>query len=139
MVGETELVKALGRHIGVDYISLADTVIDPAAAALIPETLARRYGVIPVRFEDDSLIVAMVDPGNVLVVDDVRGITSRRVARIATRADVEMPSAARAATTSPSRALPTWWAGTSRTTSARSAAVEEARSSSWSTPSSAGR
>jgi len=90
MVGETELVKALGRHIGVDYISLADTVIDPAAAALIPETLARRYGVIPVRFEDDSLIVAMVDPGNVLVVDDVRAITGRRVvARIATRADVE--------------------------------------------------
>jgi len=90
MVGETELVKALGLHIGVDYISLADTVIDPAAAALIPETLARRYGVIPVRFEDDSLIVAMVDPGNVLVVDDVRAITGRRVvARIATRADVE--------------------------------------------------
>ena len=90
MVGETELVKALGRHIGVDYINLADTVIDPAAAALIPETLARRYGVIPVRFEDDSLIVAMVDPGNVLVVDDVRAITGRRVvARIATRADVE--------------------------------------------------
>jgi type IV pilus assembly protein PilB len=90
MVGETELVKALGRHIGVDYISLADTVIDPAAAALIPETLARRYGVIPVRFEDDSLIVAMVDPGNVLVVDDVRAITGRRVVpRIATRADVE--------------------------------------------------
>ena len=32
----------------------------------------------------------MVDPGNVLVVDDVRAITGRRVVpRIATRADVE--------------------------------------------------
>ena len=90
MVEETALVKALGRHIGVDFISLADTTIDPAAAALIPESLARRYGVIPVRFEDESLIVAMVDPGNVLVVDDVRAITGRRVvARIATRADIE--------------------------------------------------
>ncbi|MBI5158153.1 MAG: Flp pilus assembly complex ATPase component TadA [Acidimicrobiia bacterium] len=90
MVDETALVKALGRHIGVDFISLADTTIDPAAAALIPESLARRYGVIPVRFEDESLIVAMVDPGNVLVVDDVRAITGRRVvARIATRADIE--------------------------------------------------
>ena len=90
MVEETALVKALGRHIGVDFISLADSTIDPAAAALIPESLARRYGVIPVRFEDESLIVAMVDPGNVLVVDDVRAITGRRiVARIATRADIE--------------------------------------------------
>ncbi len=90
MVAETVLVQALGRHIGVDFISLADTVVDPAAAALIPESLARRYGVIPVRFEDDALIVAMVDPGNVLVVDDVRAITGRRVVpRIATRADVE--------------------------------------------------
>ncbi len=90
MVAETTLAQALGRHIGVDFISLADTVIDPAAAALIPESLARRYGVIPVRFEDESLIVAMVDPGNVLVVDDVRAITGRRVVpRIALRADVE--------------------------------------------------
>jgi len=90
MVEETALVKALGRHIGVDFINLADTTIDPAAAALIPESLARRYGVIPVRFEDESLIVAMVDPGNVLVVDDVRAITGRRVvALIATRADIE--------------------------------------------------
>ena len=90
MVDETALVQALGRHIGVDFVSLAETTIDPAAAALIPEALARRYGVIPVRFEDDSLIVAMVDPGNVLVVDDVRAITGRRVVpRIATRADIE--------------------------------------------------
>ena len=90
LVAENALVQALGQHIGVDFISLADTVVDPAAAALIPESLARRYGVIPVRFEDEALVVAMVDPGNVLVVDDVRAITGRRVIpRIATRADVE--------------------------------------------------
>ncbi|MEK7252018.1 MAG: ATPase, T2SS/T4P/T4SS family [Actinomycetota bacterium] len=90
MVDEVALVKALGQHIGVDFVSLAETTIDPAAAALIPESLARRYGVIPIRFEGESLVVAMVDPGNVLVVDDVRAITGRRVvARIATRADIE--------------------------------------------------
>ncbi len=90
MVAETALIQALGEHFGVEFISLADTVVDPAAAALIPESLARRYGVIPVRFEDDALVVAMVDPGNVLVVDDVRAITGRRVIpRIATRADIE--------------------------------------------------
>ena len=50
MVDEVALVKALGQHIGVDFVSLAETTIDPAAAALIPESLARRYGVIPIRF-----------------------------------------------------------------------------------------
>lgn len=90
MVEEVTLVRALGQHMGVDFISLAESTLDPAASALIPESLARRYGVIPVKFEGESLIVAMVDPGNVLVVDDVRAITGRRIIpRIATRADIE--------------------------------------------------
>lgn len=89
IVEEIELVRALARHIGVEFINLAESNIDPAAAALIPDTLARRYAVIPVAFEGESLVVAMVDPGNVLVLDDVRAITGRRIIpRIATRADI---------------------------------------------------
>jgi type IV pilus assembly protein PilB len=89
IIGEVDLAKILAQHIGVEFVSLNDVTIDPAAAALIPESLARRYGAIPVKFEDDALVVAMADPGNVLVVDDIRAITALRIIpKIATRSEI---------------------------------------------------
>ncbi len=90
IVAEADLVRALAGHIGLEYVNLSEVNIDPAAAALLPESLARRYTVIPIGFEDDRLVVAMADPGNVLVIDDVRAVTGHRVLpRIATRGDIE--------------------------------------------------
>ena len=44
---------------------------------------------IPIGFDNDRLVVAMADPGNVLVVDDLRAITGMRISpRIATRSDI---------------------------------------------------
>ena len=89
IVAEGDIVRILARRSGIDYVNLAETSIDPAAAALLPESLARRYVVIPIGFESDRLVVAMADPGNVLVVDDLRAITGMRIApRIATRSDI---------------------------------------------------
>lgn len=89
IVDEQRLVQSLAQHMGVDYVGLADVNVDPAAAALIPDSLARRYGVIPYSFKDESLLVAMVDPTNVLVVDDIKAITGMRVIPfIATRSDI---------------------------------------------------
>jgi type IV pilus assembly protein PilB len=89
IVAEADLVRVLARHAGIEYVNLAETTVDPAAAALLPDSLARRYTVIPIGFEGDRLVVAMADPSNVLVVDDLRAITGMRVApRIATRGDI---------------------------------------------------
>ena len=43
-----------------------------AAANLLPSSSAKRYGAVPVKIIDDrTLLVAMIDPGNVLAVDDI--------------------------------------------------------------------
>ncbi|MEX0825177.1 MAG: ATPase, T2SS/T4P/T4SS family [Acidimicrobiia bacterium] len=90
IVGEVDLAKMIASHMGVEFVSLSDVAIDPAAAALIPESLARRYAAIPIKFEDDALVVAMADPGNVLVVDDIRAITALRIIpKIATRSEID--------------------------------------------------
>ncbi|MCB2223588.1 MAG: Flp pilus assembly complex ATPase component TadA [Actinobacteria bacterium] len=90
MVPETDLVRVLARHVGAEFVNLAETTIDPAAAALVPEAIARRHGVIPIAFEGERLVLAMADPGNVLVIDDIRAITGRPVTvRVATRSDIE--------------------------------------------------
>ncbi|MBT8165383.1 MAG: Flp pilus assembly complex ATPase component TadA [Acidimicrobiia bacterium] len=89
-VKETDLVKTLAHHIGLEFVSLDEVSIDPSATALVPEALARRYAAIPIGFEDGSLIVAMADPANVLAIDDIRAITGMDVLpKVATRTEVE--------------------------------------------------
>ncbi len=90
MVSEPALVKALARHIGIEFVDLATVTIDPAAASLVPDQLARRYAALPIGFEDDKLVIAMADPGNVLALDDIRAISGREIiTKVATRTDVE--------------------------------------------------
>lgn len=90
LVEESDLVRALAKHIGIEFVDLNAVTVDPAAASLIPESLARRYAAVPIAFENDALIVAMADPANVLAIDDIRALTGRDVLpRVATRSDVE--------------------------------------------------
>ncbi len=89
MIDEAKLVRVLAEHMGIEYVNLADVTVDPTAALLIPETLARRYSVIPYAFDGDALLIAMADPSNVLVIDDIRAITGMQVvSRISTRSDI---------------------------------------------------
>ena len=90
LVEEQALAKVISNHLGVEFISLDDYTVDPTAAALVPEPLARRYTVIPIGFEDGAVVVAMSDPSNVLVIDDIRAITGMRVLpKVASRSDIE--------------------------------------------------
>lgn len=87
---ESDLVRARARHIGIDFVDLSEITVDPAAASLIPDALARRYAALPIGFEDGRLIIAMADHGNVLAVDDIRAISGMEIiTRVATRSDVE--------------------------------------------------
>jgi type IV pilus assembly protein PilB len=89
LVDERDLVRVLARSIGLEFVDLRETPVDPAAASLIPEALATRYAAVPIGFDDERLIVAMADPANVLAIDDIRAITGREVvAKVATRGDV---------------------------------------------------
>jgi len=89
MVRESSLVEALASQIGLPFVDLAEAQIDPAAASSIPESVCRRYSAIPIRYEDNKIVVAMSDPANVFAIDDIRTITGMEVQPVvATRTDV---------------------------------------------------
>jgi type IV pilus assembly protein PilB len=79
IITEAELVRTLANQVGLEFIDLADRVVDPSVASLVSEGLARRYQAIPVAFEDNRLLVAMADPSNVFAVDDIRAMTGSEV------------------------------------------------------------
>jgi len=78
-VSEGDLVRALARQVGLEFVDLADTSLDPSAVGMVTESLARRYQAIPVGREDGKLVVAMADPSNVFALDDIRAVTGCEV------------------------------------------------------------
>jgi type IV pilus assembly protein PilB len=88
-VVEQDLVSALAKQIGLPFVDLAEYPVDPAAASLISDTLAKRYSALPIGYEDSKLVVAMSDPANVFALDDIRTITGLEIKPVvATRSDI---------------------------------------------------
>jgi type IV pilus assembly protein PilB len=76
VVTHLDLTKALAQKFGVSFLDLTSTSLDGAASGYIDEKLARRYGAAPIRFLDDNtLLVAMADPQNLQVLQDLEIIT----------------------------------------------------------------
>jgi type IV pilus assembly protein PilB len=100
LVTRTAVARALAEQHSLEFVDLGATPIDGDAVGLLPSTLARRYGAVPVRFLDDgALLVAVSDPTNVVHADDLRlalGVPIRvgvaavdAVAAAITRADAQ--------------------------------------------------
>jgi type IV pilus assembly protein PilB len=76
---EVQLASARAALVGLPFVELLDFAVDARAVALVPAAVCRRYGVLPISFSGDYLILAMIDPGNVFAVDDVRSIARQQV------------------------------------------------------------
>jgi type IV pilus assembly protein PilB len=86
-----QLSRAVAERYGLDHVDLSAYQVDMAAANLISVNTARRYRALPVGFVDqETLLVAMADPTNVLAVDDIQIATALdcRVA-VAAEEDIE--------------------------------------------------
>ncbi|MBD0348911.1 MAG: Flp pilus assembly complex ATPase component TadA [Thermoleophilia bacterium] len=72
-VSSRDLARALAEQHGLEFVDLADTEIEDSAANLLPERLARRYRAVPLKFlAEDSVLVAVADPTDVITSDDLR-------------------------------------------------------------------
>ena len=75
-----DLANAVAARFGLPRLNLEGQRVDIGAANLLDLEVARRLQALPVAFgEGDTLIVAMVEPSNVLAVDDISMITGRGV------------------------------------------------------------
>jgi type IV pilus assembly protein PilB len=75
-----QLARVIAERFGVDHVDLNAFRVDMSAANLLPSSAAKRYSAVPVGFADKrTLLVAMVDPGNVLAIDDISLMTSLEV------------------------------------------------------------
>jgi type IV pilus assembly protein PilB len=72
-VTRTQIARALAEQHELPFIELAESDVQIDAAILLSEDLARRYVALPVSIEpDESLLVAVADPTNVMHSDELR-------------------------------------------------------------------
>jgi len=75
MVQEIEITKMLARQFRVPAVDLTRFEVDPKIIKLIPGDVALKHYVLPLKREGRTLTVAMADPTNVTVVEDLKFIT----------------------------------------------------------------
>lgn len=89
---ERAIACALAEQYGLEYVDLEEVVIDRNAVAVLPEELARRYQVLPLRIlEDGTPLLAVTDPTNLATAEDLRFVlgSSFKVA-VAESAHIEL-------------------------------------------------
>lgn len=87
IVSESEIAQAVAQSSGIPYVDLTRETLNPDVVAMIPAALCRRYKLIPIRQTRRNLLVGMVDPSNLIAVDDVATATGLAIAPVAVAAD----------------------------------------------------
>jgi type IV pilus assembly protein PilB len=74
LITDEQLLTALAEQHGLKVVNLDDFRPQPEAIALVPETMASVYKVLPLSFRDKVLTIALSDPNNTAAVDDLRNL-----------------------------------------------------------------
>ncbi|MGE4352731.1 MAG: GspE/PulE family protein, partial [Oscillospiraceae bacterium] len=82
-----QLVNALDEQYRDYNINLEQISISPEVPLLIPEKLARRHTIIPIKLKDDVITLAMENPSNIFAIDDVKLATGLNVQTVGAPAE----------------------------------------------------
>jgi len=78
-IKEDELLSFLSAQYRVPSIKLSKVEVNPGVIKLIPASIAKKHFIIPTNRMGAKLTLAMVDPSNILVIDEIKFITGFRV------------------------------------------------------------
>lgn len=86
---EIDIAQTLSFQLGIPFVDISAAAVDPEAVKLLSEKLAKKYLAVPLYQERRILKLAMADPLNLSVIDDVKFSTGLQVQPcVATLSDV---------------------------------------------------
>ena len=83
-INDDQVAVTLGEQLGLPVIGLTDLTIPPEVLSQITEPMAQIYKVIPVSFRNDVLTLAMCDPQNITVIDELRNFLGYEIRQVIT-------------------------------------------------------
>jgi DNA-binding response OmpR family regulator len=78
-VEAADLLSALSEQQGLPAVDLRRVVIGLENLALVPVDIARQHVILPLLVNDDRLFLAMADPDNKRVIDELEFVTGKRI------------------------------------------------------------
>lgn len=78
-INETQLIEVLRIQLGIDFIDLNKTKIDPYMAGVVSKVIAQQYRVVAFRKEKNVILLAMKDPLNFRALETVKQTTKCKV------------------------------------------------------------
>ena len=82
LITEDALIDVISSRLGIPKITLESLVIDPSIVDLVPLTVAKKHQLIPIFRIGAALTVAMVDPLDVIALDELKYITNLKINRV---------------------------------------------------------
>ncbi len=80
---EEQVTIALSKHFSIPYASKENGILVPEREQnlqeIIPEKFARENMVVPLFMEDDSLAVALLDPTNLFLIENIKMMSGKQV------------------------------------------------------------
>jgi type IV pilus assembly protein PilB len=89
LINEEQLAQAVAEQWNMQVIHLADTVVPPNVLGLVTDTMAQMYRIVPISFRDNTLTIALCDPQNLAIQDELRTFLGYEIrAVVATERDI---------------------------------------------------
>ena len=71
-VSPADLAMALAKRLRLEYVELNEKDVDRNVTTVVESKLLRKHNMLPLRFENGRLVVAMSDPTNFYAIEDIR-------------------------------------------------------------------
>jgi type IV pilus assembly protein PilB len=81
---EESIDKAVSVRLGVPYFASFEGMIEPEAAKLIPEPMARKLLLVPIFRNEDTLTVGMVNPADIDAIDEAARVSGLHIQTVMT-------------------------------------------------------
>jgi type IV pilus assembly protein PilB len=80
---EDQITEALARAYGVPYARVSPRVADPKVIAILPKEFLEKHQVLPLFLVEGTLTVAVSEPANVFLVEEIERLSGHRVQLVA--------------------------------------------------------
>ena len=76
-VYEVDIAQGLAEQYGLRYVNIDFRHLDPATSDLIPEAVAKRLVMLPLRADAEVVVIAVADPTDVFSMDELQMLVQR--------------------------------------------------------------
>lgn len=83
ILGEEQIARIIAAGNKIEFINLSPDIVEPIAAHMVTSQIANQHNLIPIKKTDDKLLVAMSDPLDIVVRDQIELRTGCKVVPIA--------------------------------------------------------